>query len=310
MASTLDRLTYAARQTARVAWYAGHYAAGRRLLKPMPKPDFPDRATPSRAELTADMRAAVRARMAGHRGRPVSRAARAGTGARRIPAPQPALFPRPAAGRCAAPRRARRRAAARHPGRRPARLLPAELPLPERRLAVGPFRRDLRHAGRGAVHRRRRRHAPPRAEADRRVDGRPQPARTPRPRRRLRHRPPARLPARRLARHEAHRHRSQRALSRRSAPPDRPHGAGEADRRRRRGAAVRRREPRSRRLLVPAARAAEGDSRAGPGRDGARAEARRPGRDRRFAAEGRSPDGTVCSTSSRTISTSRTTRTT
>jgi len=57
MVSTLDRLTYAARQTARVAWYAGHYAAGRRLLKPMPKPEFPIGPTPSRAELTADMRA-------------------------------------------------------------------------------------------------------------------------------------------------------------------------------------------------------------------------------------------------------------
>ncbi|MGQ0583025.1 MAG: class I SAM-dependent methyltransferase [Reyranella sp.] len=57
MASTLDRLSYAARQTARVAWYAGHYAAGRRLLKPMPKPDFPIGPTPNRAELTADMRA-------------------------------------------------------------------------------------------------------------------------------------------------------------------------------------------------------------------------------------------------------------
>ncbi|WP_395711189.1 class I SAM-dependent methyltransferase [Reyranella sp.] len=57
MASTLDRLTYAARQTARVAWYAGHYAAGLRLLKPMPKPDYPIGPTPSRAELTADMRA-------------------------------------------------------------------------------------------------------------------------------------------------------------------------------------------------------------------------------------------------------------
>ncbi|MBN9091294.1 MAG: class I SAM-dependent methyltransferase [Reyranella sp.] len=57
MASTLDRLTYAARQTARVAWYAGHYAAGRRLLKPLPKPDFPVGPTPSRAEMTADMRA-------------------------------------------------------------------------------------------------------------------------------------------------------------------------------------------------------------------------------------------------------------
>ncbi len=56
-ASTLDRLTYAARQTARVAWYAGHYAAGRRLLKPMPKPDFAIGPTPTRAELTADLRA-------------------------------------------------------------------------------------------------------------------------------------------------------------------------------------------------------------------------------------------------------------
>ena len=57
MASALDRLTYAARQTARVAWYAGHYAAGRRLLKPMPKPDFAIGPTPGRAELTAEMRA-------------------------------------------------------------------------------------------------------------------------------------------------------------------------------------------------------------------------------------------------------------
>jgi ubiquinone/menaquinone biosynthesis C-methylase UbiE len=57
MATALDRLTYAARQTARVAWYAGHYAAGLRLLKPMPKPDFPIGPTPNRAELTADMRA-------------------------------------------------------------------------------------------------------------------------------------------------------------------------------------------------------------------------------------------------------------
>ena len=57
MVSPLDRLTYAARQTARVAWYAGHYVAGRRLLKPMPKPDFAVGPTPTRAELTADMRA-------------------------------------------------------------------------------------------------------------------------------------------------------------------------------------------------------------------------------------------------------------
>ncbi len=57
MASALDRLSYAARQAARVAWYAGHYAAGRRLLKPMPKPDFAVGPTPARAEMTADMRA-------------------------------------------------------------------------------------------------------------------------------------------------------------------------------------------------------------------------------------------------------------
>jgi ubiquinone/menaquinone biosynthesis C-methylase UbiE len=56
MASTFDRLAYAARQTARVAWYAGHYAAGRRLLKPMPRPSHPVGPTPSRAEMTADMR--------------------------------------------------------------------------------------------------------------------------------------------------------------------------------------------------------------------------------------------------------------
>ncbi len=57
MVSALDRLSYAARQAARVAWYAGHYAAGRRLLKPMPKPDFDVGPTPTRAEMTADMRA-------------------------------------------------------------------------------------------------------------------------------------------------------------------------------------------------------------------------------------------------------------
>lgn len=57
MVSALSRLTYAARQAARVAWYAGHYAAGLRLLKPMPKPPFAFGPTPSRAEFTADMRA-------------------------------------------------------------------------------------------------------------------------------------------------------------------------------------------------------------------------------------------------------------
>lgn len=57
MASPLKRFSYTARQAARVAWYAGHYAAGRRLMKPLPKPDVPIGPTPTRAEMTADMRA-------------------------------------------------------------------------------------------------------------------------------------------------------------------------------------------------------------------------------------------------------------
>jgi ubiquinone/menaquinone biosynthesis C-methylase UbiE len=57
MASPLSRLAYTARQAARVAWYAGHYAAGLRLLKPMPKPPFKIGPTPGRSEFTADMRA-------------------------------------------------------------------------------------------------------------------------------------------------------------------------------------------------------------------------------------------------------------
>jgi ubiquinone/menaquinone biosynthesis C-methylase UbiE len=55
--TALERLSYAARQVARVAWYAGHYAAGLRLLKPMPKPQFAIGPTPNRAEFTVDMRA-------------------------------------------------------------------------------------------------------------------------------------------------------------------------------------------------------------------------------------------------------------
>ncbi len=57
MVSALDRLSYAARQTARVAWYAGHYAAGRKLLKPLPRPGFPVGPVPDRDALTRDIRA-------------------------------------------------------------------------------------------------------------------------------------------------------------------------------------------------------------------------------------------------------------
>ena len=176
MVSTLDRLTYAARQTARVAWYAGHYAAGRRLLKPMPKPDFPIGPTPSRAEMTADMRALFE--------REWQDIAAGLFPAPRARGPEPAEFLRRSLRyfrdlpQVDARRHGQRDdTAAGRAGRRPARLLPAELPFPERRLAQRTFGGDLRHPGRGAVHRRRRRHAPPRLQADRRLDGRPQPAR-------------------------------------------------------------------------------------------------------------------------------------
>jgi ubiquinone/menaquinone biosynthesis C-methylase UbiE len=57
MPSPLERLAYAARQTARVAWYTGHYWAGRRLLKPMPKPEAPPGPMPGPGVLTTEMRA-------------------------------------------------------------------------------------------------------------------------------------------------------------------------------------------------------------------------------------------------------------
>ena len=55
MATALDGLIYGAAQAARVAWFAGHYVAGRRLLKPMPKPDFEVGPSPDRAELVRSM---------------------------------------------------------------------------------------------------------------------------------------------------------------------------------------------------------------------------------------------------------------
>ena len=257
MVSALDRLTYAARQTARVAWYAGHYAAGRRLLKPMPKPDFPIGPTPSRAELTADMRAAVRARMAGHRRRPVSRAAPAVDRARRIPAPQPALFPRPAAGRCAPPWRSSTTSC--RPASRAtacptttARTSTSRATAGSREHSAAIYDTQVEVLFTGAADVMRRRALKPIAEW---MAGRNQ--------RDLRGLDVGCGTGRLLAflhdawpGHAPHRPRPQPALSRRSAPPDRPHRAREADRRRGREAAVRRCEPRSRRLVVPDARAA------------------------------------------------------
>lgn len=57
MATVLDRVAYAAGQTARVGWYLAHYAAGRRRLKPLPRPDFAVGPFPDRQELLRDMRA-------------------------------------------------------------------------------------------------------------------------------------------------------------------------------------------------------------------------------------------------------------
>ena len=56
MPTMLDRVAYAAGQTARVGWFLAHYAAGRRQLKPLPRPDFPVGPFPDRQELLRDMR--------------------------------------------------------------------------------------------------------------------------------------------------------------------------------------------------------------------------------------------------------------
>src|ERR1700748_3149514 len=45
------------RRPPRAAGYGAHSPAARRFLKPMPKPDFAIGPTPSRAEMTSDMRA-------------------------------------------------------------------------------------------------------------------------------------------------------------------------------------------------------------------------------------------------------------
>ena len=240
MVSTLDRLTYAARQTARVAWYAGHYAAGRRLLKPMPKPDFPIGPTPSRAEMTADMRALFEREW---------QDIEAGLfPAPRARGPEPAEFLR----RSLLYFRDLPQVDARRHGTLDDELPPGQqgdgLPeyyrqnfhfqsdgwLSEHSAAIYDTQVEVLFTGAADVMRRRC------IQTDRPMDGRAQPARLARPRCRLRHRPAARLPARCLARPAAERPRSQRAVSFGSAPSDRPHRTGQADRRRGGEAAVRR----------------------------------------------------------------------
>ncbi len=55
IANSFGGLIYGASQAARVAWFAGHYVAGRRLLKPMPKPEFAVGPSPDRAVLGRSM---------------------------------------------------------------------------------------------------------------------------------------------------------------------------------------------------------------------------------------------------------------
>jgi len=57
MPSALNRIAYATQQTARVGWYLAQSVAGRRRLKPMPKPDYPVGPVPDRAALMREMRA-------------------------------------------------------------------------------------------------------------------------------------------------------------------------------------------------------------------------------------------------------------
>ena len=54
-ATPIDGIAYGASQAARVAWFAGHYAAGRRVLKPLPKPARPIGPVPDRRTLAAAM---------------------------------------------------------------------------------------------------------------------------------------------------------------------------------------------------------------------------------------------------------------
>ena len=55
IANSFGGLIYGAAQAARVAWFAGHYVAGRRLLKPMPKPEFEVGPSPDRGVLVRSM---------------------------------------------------------------------------------------------------------------------------------------------------------------------------------------------------------------------------------------------------------------
>ena len=138
---------------------------------------------------------AVPARSGEHRGRVLSAPARPvrqpARGARAEPAlPVRSRPHRPAAARTHARRGARR---AEPSGGALPGLLPAELPLSDRRLSQRAFRGRLRLPGRGPVQGRRRCHAPPGAGADRGVPARPADPRAAAAGRGVRHRPLPRL---------------------------------------------------------------------------------------------------------------------
>jgi hypothetical protein len=103
MLTPIDKLLYTARQSARVAWYMGHYFASRRYhrRRQQDRKEAPkrrrSRARPGpAATASCPTWRAVRARSRQRRGRPLSRCRATTTGLRRDPGGEPALFRRPA----------------------------------------------------------------------------------------------------------------------------------------------------------------------------------------------------------------------
>ncbi len=253
MVSALDRLSYT----------AGRLPGSPGMLATMPpaaadeahaQARFCHWADAGRAELTADMR-----RCSSGNGGDVA----AGLfPAPRLLGPEPAEFLRRSLLYFATCRRSMRGGTVpwttkcrRHPGRRPARLLPAEFPLPERRLALGPLRRpydtQVEVLFTGAADVMRRRALAPIATwlagaTSARSGGSTSPAARPPARRRAWRWPGMKLTGIDLS----------PPLPRRGPPPDRAHRPGEA-REVRPNPFLRRGQSRPGRLLVPAARTAK-----------------------------------------------------
>ena len=164
----LEGFTYQLSQAARLAWFRAHAQLAGRLAPPLLEPPEIRGALPSHEAMRADLFRLLRRDRANIE-----------AGHYRPPPACPPI-PLPALGRSlrfladlgAIDRRRRARidddlgTAAAADGALP-RLLPAQLPLSDRRLSERAFGGALRLPGRGAVQRRRRRDAPPGAGADR-----------------------------------------------------------------------------------------------------------------------------------------------